>query len=142
MLKNKGDEKMGKTLVEEKSIVVPGEKIAEGMDYLPSTGSFRDGEDIFANKLGILYLNKRVIKVVPISGRYMPEKRDTVIGLVTDVGYSGWQVDIGASVEAKLPVGKAVRERVDLLKTDLNRYYQIGDIIVSKVLSAIGNKIS
>ena len=33
---------MGKLLVEEREIVVPGQEIAEGMDYLPGEGTFRE----------------------------------------------------------------------------------------------------
>ncbi len=39
---------MGKLLVKEKEIVVPGETLAEGMDYLPGSGTYREGEKILA----------------------------------------------------------------------------------------------
>ena len=67
---------MGKLLVEEKTIVIPGEELANGMDFLPSNGAFREGENIIANILGILSINNRVIKVIPLNGVYEPERGD------------------------------------------------------------------
>jgi len=37
---------MSKLLIEDKSIVIPGEEIASGMDFLPGEGSFREGDSI------------------------------------------------------------------------------------------------
>ena len=81
---------MGNLLIEEKNIVVPGEEIADGMDFLPSSGTYRDNEKIVANKLGILSVNKRVIKVIPLTGVYIPKNDDLIVGKVTEVGFSGW----------------------------------------------------
>lgn len=132
---------MSELLIEEKNIVVPGEEIAKGMDFLPSSGTFRDNESIIANRLGILSVNNRVIKVIPLNGVYIPEVDDIVIGTVTDIGFAGWTMDIGAMSPANLPVGEAVREKVDLLKSDLTRYFKIGDVIISKVFNAAKSRM-
>ena len=65
---------MGELLMEERNVVVPGEKLAEGMDHLPSDGAFREGDSIYAGRLGLLYLVGRLIKVIPLGGRYLPKK--------------------------------------------------------------------
>ena len=132
---------MGKLLIKEKEIVTPGEELAEGMDFLPSFGTFRDGENIYANRLGIMTVRNRVIKVIPLSGRYLPNVDDTIVGVVTDIGFSGWMVDIGANGPANLPVGEAVRERVDLLKSDLSRYFNIGDVVMAKIFNAAKSRM-
>lgn len=132
---------MGELLVEEKKIVIPGEEVANGMDFLPSTGTFRDGENIVANRLGIVSVSNHVIKVIALNGVYLPERDDTVIGKVTDVGFSGWTVDIGAPTPANMPVGDAVRERVELLRAELTRYFDIGDIIITKIGNVTRSRI-
>jgi exosome complex component RRP4 len=126
---------MGNLLIEERKIVVPGEEIAQGMDFLPSNGTFRDGESILASKLGIVEVRNRVIRVIPLRGHYAPVRGDLVIGIVADVGFSGWPVDIGAAANVNLPVGEAVRDRVDLIKSDLSRYFDSGDVIIAKVMN-------
>ncbi|MCD6547604.1 MAG: RNA-binding protein [Nanoarchaeota archaeon] len=132
---------MGIILVKEKDIVIPGEKVASGMDFLPSIGTFREGEDIFASKLGLVEIRNRVIKVIPLKGYYMPKRGDTVIGIVTDIGFSGWTVDIGAPAEVNLPVGEALRERIELLKSDLSKYFDIDDVILAKVFNVTKSRI-
>ncbi len=132
---------MSELLVNEKEIVVPGEEIARGMDFLPSLGTFREGESIYAKKLGIVEVKKHVIKVIPLRGYYMPKRGDTVIGVVTNIGFSGWTVDIGAPYDVNLPVGEAVRERVELLRSDLSKYFDIGDVVVANIFNVTKSKL-
>ena len=86
---------MGKLLVEDKEIVVPGQELAEGMDYLPGNDVFRDGEKLISTKLGITNVSGRLVKIVPLSGPYLPKRGDLVIGEVVNVGMGGWRLDIG-----------------------------------------------
>ena len=39
--------------IENKQIVVPGEVLAEGMDFLPGEGTFRDGEHVVSSRIGL-----------------------------------------------------------------------------------------
>ena len=132
---------MSNLLVNEKNIVIPGEEIATGMDFLPSFGTYRVGESIIANRLGILSVRNRVTKVIALNGVYMPQIDDLIIGVVKDVGFSGWTVDIGSVTYANLPVGEAVRDKVELLKSDISKFYEIGDIIVTKVMNVTKSRI-
>lgn len=132
---------MGELLTKEKEIVIPGEILATGMDFLPSTGTFREGENIVSNRLGIISVSNRVIKTIALNGVYMPEIGDVVIGKVADIGFSGWSVDIGAPTTVNLPVGDAVRERVELLKSDISRYFDYGDFLVTKIGNVTKSRI-
>ena len=132
---------MSNLLVNEKSIVIPGEEIATGMDFLPSFGTYRDGESIIANRLGLLSVRNRVIKVIALNGVYMPQREDLIIGVVKDVGFSGWTIDIGSVTYANLPVGEAVRDKVELLKSDISKFYEIGDVIITKVMNVTKSRI-
>ncbi len=133
---------MGKIFVNRREIVVPGEKLGSGMDILPSSGTIREGEDIYACKYGMVEIkDNRIIKIIPLSGVYLPSKDDMVIGKIVDIGFAGWQVDIGSAYSANLPVGEVVEERVDLLKADLSRYLDIGDIIYAKIINVTKAKV-
>ena len=98
---------MTKLLVQEKEIVVPGEELAEGMDYLPSMGTYRDKDKIVSSKLGIVSVNKNIVKVIPLTGRYMPKVDDIVIGRIMEIGFYGWSVDIGSAYPATLSIRDA-----------------------------------
>ncbi len=133
---------MGKILVNPKQIVVPGEKLAVGMDILPSYGTIREGEEIYACRYGMVEIrDNRIVKIIPLSGIYIPSKGDMVIGKIIDIGFAGWQVDIGSAYTANLPVGEVMEERVDLLKADLSRYLDIGDIVYAKVINVTKAKV-
>ena len=79
---------MSKLLINEKDIVVPGEALAEGMDYLPGSGTYRLDDKIIAKKLGLVNISGRAIKLVALSGRYLPKYGDKII--VTQP--KGWAV--------------------------------------------------
>ncbi len=132
---------MSELLIEEKNIVIPGEEIAKGMDFLPSTGTFREGESIFSKNLGLLEVRKHVIKVIPLKGNYMPKGGDDVVGIVRDIGFSTWSIDIGCPYHINLTVSDAVKEYVDLSKADISKYFDIGDIISVKVTNVTKSKM-
>ena len=130
---------MSKLNIKDKDVVTPGEIVAEGMDYLPSQGTFREGDDIIATRMGLAYIDGRVIKVIPLSGRYDPRPGDMVIARVIDMGFSAWYLDIGCANNAALPI----RETQEYIENgaDLSRYYKFGDYIVTKVIRVTRNNI-
>ena len=76
---------MSKLLFENKKVVIPGDILAEGMDYLPGKGAFREEENVIASRLGIVNVQGSIINIIPLSGRYKAKKNDTVIGYVKDM---------------------------------------------------------
>ena len=88
---------MSKILVKEREIVVPGEVVAEGMDYLPAKGILREGERLIASQIGMINVEGRLVKLIPLTGSYSPKRNDLVIGKVVNITFSGWIVDIGHS---------------------------------------------
>ena len=123
---------MTKLLINEREIVVPGEELAEGMDFLPSHGTYRDKDKIVSSKLGIVSVNKNIIKVIPLTGRYMPKIDDIVIGRVIEIGFYGWSVDIGSAYPATLSIRDAT-EFIDKGE-NLTKYYDYGDILAAQVI--------
>ena len=130
---------MGKLLVEDKTIVTPGEELAEGMDFLPAEGTFRDKDKIISSRLGLININGRVIKTIPVAGRYTPKKEDTIIAKVTNILMSGWILDIDSAYSAVL----SVKETQDFIRrdADLTRYYNIGDYIVTDIVMVTSQKL-
>ncbi len=123
---------MSKLLIEEKEVVVPGQIVAEGMDYLPSYGTYRLGENILANRVGVVSLDGKVIKTIPLSGKYMARRNDVIIGQVFDIMSSGWRLKINSPYGAMIPVKDGSFEFIPR-GADLSRYYQIDDYVVCKV---------
>src|SRR3989344_5593281 len=117
---------MGKINVKDKDIVVPGETLAVGMDNFPGQGTYREGENIVASRLGLVQLDGRTIKLIPLSGRYIPKKYDTIICKVIDVNFSGWRLDTNSPYSAMLSMKEATSQFI-ARGADLTQYYNIRD---------------
>ncbi len=130
---------MGKLLVKEKTIVVPGDIIATGMDYLPANGTFREGENIICMQVGLLSINGRLIKVIPLKGSYIPKKDDIVIGKIEDVGYSNWFVDVGYANDGSLSMKEASSDYIER-GANLTDYFDYNDFILTKISNVTKSK--
>jgi exosome complex component RRP4 len=121
-------------LKKERETVVPGETLAVGMKLLPGQGTHRVGEEIRSSILGLLDSKGSVVKVIPLKGAYIPKKGDKVIGQVVEIGFSVWNVDIDAPLDASLRISEASKSYIEL-GADLSRYFDIGDYIYAEVVS-------
>ncbi|MBL7169461.1 MAG: KH domain-containing protein [Candidatus Aenigmarchaeota archaeon] len=126
-----------KLLKNEREFVIPGEEIVKSTDFLPGKNCFREGESIFAKKIGIVHLENRVISLIPLNSTYIPHAYDMVIGEVVDIQNNGWVVDIKAPDTAFLSLS-GVREFVKNGE-DLSKYYALGDVISAKIHSVNGS---
>jgi len=131
---------MGDTLVENKKIVVPGEELAAGMDFLPSFGTYRDKDKIVASRLGLVNIDGKIIRIIPLTGKYNPRKGDTIIGRVEDVSYSGWRVYTNCAYPAMLSVKDATSEFIQR-GADLTQYFDVGDYLVAKITNVTSQKL-
>jgi exosome complex component RRP4 len=131
---------MGNLLVKEKNIVVPGELLAEGMDSFPGLGTYREKEQIFSSRVGIVHLDGRTIKVIPLSGVYMPKVGDTIICKVTDVTMNGWRLDTNSAYSALLSLKDATSDYIPR-GDDLTQYFNLGDNMVCKINMVTSQKL-
>lgn len=118
--------------IEDKQIVVPGQILATGLEYLPSKGTYRRQDEIRANRLGLVQVDGKVIKTISLSGRYLPKKGDTVVGRISDVLMSGWRVDLNTMVDSVLSLKEATNEYIKRGE-DLTRYFALDDWVSAKV---------
>ena len=127
-------------LVENKSIAVPGEVLAKGMEYLPTTGTYRDGDSILASRLGIVNIDGRLIRIIPVSGRYLPKRGDVVIAKVEDITLNGWLCSINSAYSALLSLREGSSEFI-AKGADLTRYYSFGDYLIVEVISVSSQNV-
>src|SRR5437773_12455049 len=80
-------------------IVIPGEAVG-GPGLKPGPGTYSEGGQLFAAQLGIRNEQDGLVSVIPLNGRYIPQRGDAVIGEVTDLGASHWPVDINSPYPA------------------------------------------
>lgn len=131
---------MSGLLVGDKEIVVPGEVLAEGMDNLPGIGTYRDGNEIVAGRLGLTNIDGRAIKLIPLSGKYTPKRNDVIICKVVDINFSGWRVDTNSAYSAMLSIKEATQDYIQK-GADLTQYYNLGEYIVANVINVTSQKL-
>jgi len=120
--------------IKKRQFVLPGELLAED-NYGIGVNVYKDEGKIFSSRVGLAEFDDRNINVVPLKGCYLPSVGDQVIGKVTDIGLSGWLLDIDAPYPAMLPVTEAITRRPTQTKTDLTKIINIGDLIIAKVIA-------
>lgn len=131
---------MGKLIAKTKDIAVPGEVLAEGMDNLPGIGTYREGENIIACRLGLVSIDGRTIKLIPLSGVYIPKRGDKIICKVVDVNFSGWRLDTHGPYSAMLGMKDATSEYI-ARGADLTKYYDLGDYVMCEVTNVTSQKL-
>jgi exosome complex component RRP4 len=116
----------------ERKYVVPGDVIAEG-DFVPVSNAYSLGEKVYAMRVGLCELDGNKVKVIPLSGPYVPKPDDVVIGVVTDVSAFAWTVDINSFFPAFLPASGVYGRRFSAEKDDLRNKFDVGDTIIALV---------
>ncbi len=124
----------------DRSIVLPGELIEEMKGRKLGSGVFEEGGEVFSKFVGIPKINEYEIAVIPLSGVYLPEIDDKVVGIVNEVQISGWLVDVNSPYLAFLPISEAVDEYFDKERTDISRFFDEGDIIFCKISKVTKSK--
>jgi exosome complex component RRP4 len=116
-------------------LVAPGELLAEG-PYFAGENTYREGGKIFASRIGMADVIGNKLIVVPIKGAYIPRIDDLVLGRVTDIGMSGWQVDICAPYPAMLPMSETpMRRDREEGRRDLGSIHGVGDLVLAQVIA-------
>ncbi len=98
-------------------IIMPGEQIAD--KPLRLSYGYIENEKTYSTVLGL----KRDDKVIPLKGPYEARFGDYIIGAVSDVKFSGYNIEMNTAYSAFLP-DRLIREKLDF-----------GDIIFAKVMN-------
>jgi len=127
-------------IVQDKAIVVPGEMLAEGMDYLPADNAFRENDKVISIRLGLVNIDGRAIKVIPLAGTYLPKVGDQVICKVEDISYSGWRVSTNTAYTAMLSMKEASARYIER-GADLSRLFAIGDYVIAEIINVTSQNL-
>jgi len=116
---------------EKREIVIPSQLLGDIKNMKAGRGTFIENGKIYSEILGVVNRNGKFINVVPIKGRYLPNEKDFVIGIVLEAMSSSWLVDINAAYPALLHVNEVPW---DIEFGETERYLKTGDAVMAKVL--------
>lgn len=101
-------------MTEERNIVVPGDKVSGSA----MSNVYKFNNETYSAVYGLMTKKDDFVKIVPLKGIYMPEIGDYIVGIITDVKYGGYVIDLNSPYTAFLPS---------------RREYNHGDILFAKV---------
>lgn len=112
----------------DKKLVIPGDFLSDNAKSA-DVGTYVQNGKVYSSVYGIASLKDR-IRVVPLSGKYIPQRGDLIIGTITEVTFSNWIVDIRSPYEGLLHISEFPR-RIE--NTEMSRYLTVGDSIMALV---------
>ncbi|MEK6933622.1 MAG: exosome complex RNA-binding protein Rrp4 [Nanoarchaeota archaeon] len=129
---NEAHEALGLEEGKKRKIVVPGEIIISGEDYLPGEGTRREGDHVVASRFGLSEESGRVIKVIAITGAFIPRRNNVVLGRVTNIVFNGWIIDVDSAASGFLPIDESPRF---INKSEMDQFLAIGEVVAAKIWS-------
>jgi exosome complex component RRP4 len=112
----------------DRKVVVPGDLLSED-GRRAGDGTYVSDEKVYSLLYGIANYRDR-IHVIPLGGKYIPSPGDNVIGLVKDITFSNWIVDINSPYDGLLHVSEVPR-RIE--SDEMSKYLRIGSSIMAKI---------
>lgn len=108
-------------------LVIPGDLLSDDVKRA-GEGTYVTSGEVHASVYGIL--DQKELRVIPLSGKYMPHTGDNVIGKVVDISFSNWIIDINSPYEALLHIS----EHPDrIYPFDMGQHLDIGDLFIAQV---------
>ncbi|MBI4392518.1 MAG: hypothetical protein HY556_01790 [Euryarchaeota archaeon] len=113
-----------------KEVVIPGDLVDDSGQLRPGANTYKEGNRIYAMRLGLKAVRGDTVNVISLSGRYDPQRGDMVIGTVVETGPSNWYISIGAPSDVGMHVND-VPWRVDFGETA--KFLNTGDTVLIKI---------
>jgi exosome complex component RRP4 len=119
----------------QRRIVVPGEVVATGTNLVKGENLLRVGDSLIATRVGLLDYTRNRVRVIPLSGIYIPRVDDRVVGKVVDYGPFAWEVDINAALPAYLPAQDVFGRGFSPARHELTSKFAVGDLIYAVIVA-------
>src|SRR5919197_1261324 len=114
--------------------VVPGDRIIEG-NFRPLMNGIKIRNSIIATRIGIAETGRDGVKVIPLSGVYIPRVNDIVIGKIIDHSSLSWEVDVNSCFSAHLPAQDVFGRDFSPARDDMGRQLAMGDLIAARIIA-------
>jgi len=112
--------------------VIPGDVITTG-PFRPEQNVTQDGDRIIATAVGISEIYDDTVRVISLTGKYVPKISDLVIGKVNSHTSLSWELDINSCYVGFLPAtdvfGRDFSAHADELTSKLDK----GDLVAARI---------
>lgn len=112
----------------DRKVVVPGDLLSEDAKR-SGEGTYVKNGSVYSLLYGLANFRDK-INVIPLAGKYVPGPGDNVIGVVKDITFSNWIVDINSPYDGLLHISE-FPERIE--SDEMSKHLRIGSSIMTRV---------
>ena len=112
--------------------VIPGDVIATG-PLRAEQNVYQEGDRIVATSVGISEIFENAVRVIPLTGGYIPKSNDLVIGKVIGTSPLSWEFDINSCFIGFLPAQDVFGRDYSPTKDELKQRLDIGDLVAARI---------
>jgi exosome complex component RRP4 len=114
--------------------VIPGEVVGRG-NLRAESNVIRVGDRIVSTRVGMAEVAHDAVRVVPLSGPYIPRVDDLVVGKIIDYSAFAWEADINSCFFGILPAQSVFGRDYSPAKDSLTDRLAVGDMVAAKVIA-------
>ena len=118
----------------DKRYVIPGDIITTG-PYRPEQNVILDGNKMIATCIGLSDITDGAVRVIPLTGGYIPKGDDLVVGKVISHSAMSWEVDINSCYLGILPASDVFGRDFSSHANDLTEKLSNGDLIAARIVN-------
>ena len=112
--------------------VIPGDVVTTG-PYRLEQNVVLDGNKIVATSIGISEIYDDSVKVIPLTGKYIPKINDLVIGKVISHSSLSWELDINSCYVGFLPAQDVFGRDFSAHADELTSKLKSGDLVAARI---------
>jgi len=112
--------------------VIPGDVIVTG-PLRPEQNVYQEGDRIISTCVGISEIFENTVRVIPLTGVYVPKTNDLVIGKVIGTSPLSWEFDINSCFIGFLPAQGVFGRDYSPTKDELKQRLNIGDLVAARI---------
>jgi exosome complex component RRP4 len=119
-------------MADKRKYVIPGDVITTG-PFRPEQNVMLVGEKIIATAVGISEIYDDSVKVIPLTGKYIPKIDDLVIAKVNSHTSLSWELDINSCYVGFLPAQDVFGRDFSAHADELTSKLKTGDLVAARI---------
>ncbi|MXY37797.1 MAG: RNA-binding protein [Cenarchaeum sp. SB0664_bin_35] len=120
---------------ERRKNVIPGDVITTAT-YRNDQNTILDGRLIISTAVGVSEISDGVVRVIPLTGMYMPRIDDMIVGKVVTHTSLSWELDINSCYVGFLPATDVFGRDFSARSDELNTRLKKGDLVAARIANS------
>jgi len=112
--------------------VIPGDVVTTG-PFRPEQNVILDGNKIISTTIGVSEIYDDSVKVISLTGKYIPKINDLVIGKVISHTSLSWELDINSCYVGFLPAQDVFGRDFSAHADELTSKLKAGDLVAARI---------